>query len=205
MFRSIWLVSESPLRDRYAPLREHVSNWLGFTDPPRHTRMRQLVATTVKSGLRRHLEDVSWRSPMTSSTEPPAKREVDLVHDSALPLPSLVICEILGVLPSCITPSGPAAKTWVDFVGNVGPFVALCAERALASQHELEGLFVDLLQQKRSNPAGDLLDDVGSSLLDDGTLSRPECIGLCVFTYVAGVRDNGEPDRERYLAAAATP
>jgi pimeloyl-[acyl-carrier protein] synthase len=176
---------ESPLHDRYAPLREHVSNWLGFTDPPRHTRMRQLVATTVNarlsSALRGRVVEIADDLLDGASRNP----EVDLVHDFALPLPSLVICEILGVPPNCIGPFRGCCEDLVDFVGNVGPSVALSAERALASQQELEGLFVYLLQQKRSNPAGDLLTTLAAAL-DDGTLSRPECIGLCVFTYVAG-------------------
>lgn len=38
-------------RERYRHLGEHVGNWLGFTDPPKHTRMRNLVAGTVTSDL----------------------------------------------------------------------------------------------------------------------------------------------------------
>src|SRR5258706_11712648 len=30
-----------PLRSEMNPLGIHVSNWLGFTDPPKHTRMRK--------------------------------------------------------------------------------------------------------------------------------------------------------------------
>ena len=103
---------ESPLHDRYAPLREHVSNWLGFTDPPRHTRMRQLVATTVNARLASALRGrvVEIADDLLDGAS--RNREVDLVHDFALPLPSLVICEILGVPPSCIGPSGAVAKTW---------------------------------------------------------------------------------------------
>ena len=38
-------------RPRYRLLGEHVSNWLGFTDPPKHTRMRNLVSKTFTSVL----------------------------------------------------------------------------------------------------------------------------------------------------------
>src|SRR5258708_36684362 len=36
----------SEMRERYAPLGAHVSNWLGFTDPPKHTRPRNLLPAT---------------------------------------------------------------------------------------------------------------------------------------------------------------
>ena len=35
----------------YAPLVTHVSNWLGFTDPPKHTRMREIGRHLVNPSL----------------------------------------------------------------------------------------------------------------------------------------------------------
>ena len=32
-----------PLQNKYQTLGEHVSNWLGFTDAPKHTRLRKIV------------------------------------------------------------------------------------------------------------------------------------------------------------------
>jgi cytochrome P450 len=113
------------------------------------------------------------------------QREVDMISDFAFPLPSRVICEILGVPSACIGPFRACCDDLIDFVGNVGPSIAPWAERALASQRELEVLFVDLLQQKRDEPAEDLLTKLAAAL-DEGSLTRPECIGLCVFMYVAG-------------------
>ena len=34
------------VRETCAPLGVHVSNWLGYTDPPKHTRLRALLRTT---------------------------------------------------------------------------------------------------------------------------------------------------------------
>ena len=38
-------------RLRFELLSKHVSNWLGFTDPPKHTQMRELVSGTFTSDL----------------------------------------------------------------------------------------------------------------------------------------------------------
>jgi pimeloyl-[acyl-carrier protein] synthase len=176
---------DGALYERCASLREHVSNWLGFTDPPRHTRMRQLVSTTVNARLASALRGRIAEIADGLLDQASRRGEVDMINDFAFPLPSLVICEILGVPPACIGPFRACCEDLVDFVGNVGPSVAVSAERALASQRDLEALFADLLQEKRSHPAGDLLTTLAAAL-DDGSLSRPESIGLCVFVYVAG-------------------
>ena len=43
------------LRETCAPLGVHVSNWLGYTDPPKHTRLQEPVADDVhaRAGDRR--------------------------------------------------------------------------------------------------------------------------------------------------------
>lgn len=71
---------------------------LGFADPPDHTRLRKLLAPefTMRrlSRLTPRIHDVvnERLDAMAASAEP-----VDLMRDFALPIPSLVICELLGV------------------------------------------------------------------------------------------------------------
>ena len=78
----------------------HVTNpgGLGFADPPRHTRLRKLL--TAEFTMRRlsrltpriH-EIVQARLDAIAACDGPA----DLVTEFAMPIPSLVICELLGV------------------------------------------------------------------------------------------------------------
>ena len=74
---------------------------LGFTDPPEHTRLRHLL-TPEFTGRRlsrlgpRITEIVEGR--LDAMTEMAARGEqVDLVRDFATPIPSLTICELLGI------------------------------------------------------------------------------------------------------------
>ena len=39
------------IRPTYAPLITHLSNWLGFTDPPKHTRLREVSRKLINPGL----------------------------------------------------------------------------------------------------------------------------------------------------------
>lgn len=71
---------------------------LGFADPPEHTRLRRLL--TPEFTMRRlarlapRIHDiVSGRLDVIAAVDGP----VDLVAEFALPIPSLVICELLGV------------------------------------------------------------------------------------------------------------
>jgi cytochrome P450 len=71
---------------------------LGFTDPPDHTRLRRLLAGEFTAHRLRALAPViesvvGDRIDALVRQGPPA----DLVADFAIPVPSLVICELLGV------------------------------------------------------------------------------------------------------------
>ncbi|MCI2422728.1 cytochrome P450 [Saccharopolyspora sp. K220] len=71
---------------------------LGFTDPPAHTRLRRLLTPefTMRRLARLAPEiDAIVRQRLDAMAEAP--QPVDLVRDFALPIPSLVICELLGV------------------------------------------------------------------------------------------------------------
>ncbi|MFC5064913.1 cytochrome P450 [Actinomycetospora atypica] len=74
---------------------------LGFTDPPEHTRLRHLL-TPEFTGRRlsrlgpRITEIVEGR--LDAMAEMAARgEEIDLVRDFATPIPSLTICELLGI------------------------------------------------------------------------------------------------------------
>jgi cytochrome P450 len=74
---------------------------LGFTDPPEHTRLRHLL-TPEFTGRRlsrlgpRITEIVEGRLDAMAAMAARGE-EVDLVRDFATPIPSLTICELLGV------------------------------------------------------------------------------------------------------------
>ncbi len=45
-----------PVRDGYGGLVTHISNWLGFTDGPKHARMREVSRQLVNPGLATKLQ-----------------------------------------------------------------------------------------------------------------------------------------------------
>ncbi|MCC7447910.1 MAG: cytochrome P450 [Anaerolineae bacterium] len=175
-----------PLRTQMAPLGIHVSNWLGFTDPPKHTRMRGLIMRVFTPKL---AEDMKGRiqhivNAMIDRVE--RQQHMDFMADFAFPLPAAVICDILGI------PEGNQEqfRRWTEdlvlFVGGIGPSLAKVAPAAYRSYAELTGYFRNLTHERRLEPKPDLISALAAVEDEAGGLSEDELLGLCVFLFVAG-------------------
>ncbi|NUS66265.1 MAG: cytochrome P450 [Saccharothrix sp.] len=135
-------------------------NLLAF-DPPEHTRLRRVLAPEFTVRRMRRLEPrvheiVRDHLDAIEREGPPA----DLVADFALPVPALVICELLGV---------PFADR-ADFQARYEKFfdVSLTFEQRLAVQYESKAYLAELVARARVEPGDDLL----------GVLARDETAGL---------------------------
>jgi hypothetical protein len=175
----------SELQASCAPLGEHVGNWLGFTDPPKHTRMRGLLRTRFTPALARALtERISdIVDELIGAVED--QDEAELIAALAFPLPARIICEVLGIPVD----HADAFHGWSDdmaaFTGNVGPTLVDIAPRAMRSYVELESFMNEMVRERRGCPADDVIAGLAAAE-DQGQLSRTELVGLSVFTLVAG-------------------
>ncbi|GAB1646473.1 cytochrome P450 [Krasilnikovia sp. MM14-A1259] len=82
---------------RYGALRRVVADWLVFLDPPRHTRLRTVVAERFTTGMVDDLRPRIERLAHTLTAELRRHDHADLVEGFAAPLPILVISELLGI------------------------------------------------------------------------------------------------------------
>nr|WP_228771467.1 cytochrome P450 [Actinokineospora iranica] len=148
---------------------------LGFADPPDHTRLRKLL--TPEFTMRR-LSRLAPRidaivtdclDQMAASPDP-----VDLVQTFALPIPSLTICELLGVPYAEREAFQRLAVARFDLFGGAGASLGAISE----SLAYLEGV----VQAQRANPGdgligmiirehGDEIDDRELAGLADGVLT----------------------------------
>ncbi|WP_040803711.1 cytochrome P450 [Nocardia concava] len=144
-------------------------------DPPDHTRLRRKLtgAFTVKrmKQLQDHIVEITEQQldAMAQLPEP-----VDLVKEFALPVPSLVICELLGV---------PYADR-DTFQVNSAKF--LVKEQTLeekgAAYGAMTGYLAQLVMSKRAEPSEDILSD----LARDEDLSIEELVGIAFLLLLAG-------------------
>jgi hypothetical protein len=184
------------LRASCAPLGEHVGNWLGFTDPPKHTRMRALLRTTFTPALARALARriLEIADELIDRIQDAA--EPELIGSFAYPIPARIICELLGVPLRQHEAFHDWSADMAAFTGNVGPTLVDIAPRAMRSYVQLEAFVGELVDDQSrcpvagpgSQPAG-RVDGVITGLAAAeaaGDLARTELIGLSVFTLVAG-------------------
>ena len=148
--------------------------WLVDMDPPEHTRIRQRLAGGFTARrmreLRPRIEQIVDES-LTAMDRigPPA----DLVSSCALPVPSLVICELLGV----------PYEERAEFQRNSETLFSLTAGSDDASA-AMDRLYALIRELTRSGTG--LRDGLLRTLADDGTLNAEEIIGIGVLLLTAG-------------------
>ncbi|WP_329205798.1 cytochrome P450 [Streptomyces sp. NBC_00683] len=158
-------------------LHPAVAHSMLATDPPEHTRLRKLVTgaftTGAVAGLRPFIAGLTdelldrW----------PVGGQVDFVSELAVPLPVIVICELLGV------PEGdrPAVQRW-----SAELFAAGRPERVDDASHAMADYMTGLIAAKRLRPGSSLLDRLIAAGDGDDRLSEEELVSLAVLLLVAG-------------------
>jgi cytochrome P450 len=144
-------------------------------DPPDHSRLRKRLtgAFTVKrmKQLEAHIVEVVERQldEMAKLTPP-----IDLVAEFALPVPSLVICELLGV---------PYADR-AGFQANSAQFMVKDQplEQKMGAYIALNTFLAELVTRKRAEPGEDILSDLAAQ--DDLTIE--ELTGVAFLLLLAG-------------------
>ncbi len=154
-------------------------------DPPAHTRMRTLVnkafTPRVVERNRPRIQEIADQL----IDDLPDPHSLDVVRDLAVPLPVIVIAEVLGV-PA--TDRG-RFKSWsTDIAGSLGgPFQTPDKlERATESANELADYFRDQINLRRREPRDDLLSAMVAAEEQGDLLTEDELLATCILLLVAG-------------------
>ncbi|WP_283133709.1 cytochrome P450 [Rhizohabitans arisaemae] len=146
-----------------------------FLDPPEHTRYRgaltgQFTVRRMRLLESRVAEIVTEHLDAMEAAGPPA----DLMADFALPIPSLVICELLGVPYDDREVFQRETDVLIAF--DVG------MDEAQAAMARLAGYLLGLVARKRAAPSDDLL----GGLAGGTDLSDAEITGMAFLLLGAG-------------------
>ncbi|ANS69929.1 cytochrome P450 hydroxylase [Streptomyces lincolnensis] len=164
---------------RFAAVRNKRAALLGVDDPEHRTQRRMMIPSfTLKRAteLRPRIQQVvDERLDAMIAQGPPA----ELVSAFALPVPSTVICALLGV---------PYADH--DFFEGQsrrllrGP----AAEDVLDAREQLASYFDELIdrKEKQRDPGDGVLDELVHRRLREGEMDREELIALALILLVAG-------------------
>jgi cytochrome P450 len=173
-----------PEAARVAELARYLTLWMVFRDPPEHTRLRRLAAKVfnVRSigALRPNIERLTgWL--LDSIPE----KQFDFIADFAMPLPALVIIDMLGAPREELARLKRLSDEMALFIGSARD-ASEKYERAAAATREMAGIFRELIVARRAQPQRDLLSDLVA--LDDGgdRLSEDELVATCILLLFAG-------------------
>lgn len=155
-----------------------------FADPPTHTRLRKLISRAFTP---KRINDLApkIREFTTHLLDHAAnKGELELMRDLAVPLPVMVIAEMLGV---------PAAdyerfKDWSDRIvesDNTIPGMPLPPSVANAFQ-ALKEFFVEEIAQRRRSPGPDLVSALVAARDEADALTEDELIAFVILLLLAG-------------------
>ncbi|MFC9294835.1 cytochrome P450 [Streptomyces sp. NPDC057011] len=149
-------------------------------DPPEHDVQRRMLipSFTVKrvNSLRPAIRRIVVER--IDALVAGGRREADLVPEFALPVPSTVICELLGV------PYGD--HEFFEEQTRRMLLATSTAEEAAAASATLIGYFEELIETKLAEPGEGLLDELIRDRLAAGELTRAEVASIAMFLLVAG-------------------
>lgn len=174
----------SRVMDKLDFCNRYFTQWMVFSDPPRHTRLRTLVAQAFTPQLidSLHPKIKSFADELLDAVQYIGRMEV--IRDFAIPLPALVTAGMLGIPRERISD----LKRWSsDMFMLFGSGIATdsVVEATYCSLIECIKYFDELIAQHRSSPSDDLIDQLIASEDQGSKLSEEELTATCI-TLMAG-------------------
>jgi len=162
--------------------------WFIFFDPPRHSKLRALIMRAFTPRMAANLEPRIRELSRELLGQKIEQGEMDLVADFSVPLPMMVIAEMLGVPLA----DRPRFTRWNEVMLNLsfavpgGEGAAKAAQDYFAVKAEMAGYLTGLLAERRTTPRDDLLTKLVEAEVDGEHLTEPEILGFFQLLLVAG-------------------
>lgn len=154
-------------------------------DPPDHTRLRSLAAQAFTP---KRIADLEPRiADIVDDLLAPVRANgtLDFIAEFALPLPIIVIAELLGVPPE----DRNTFRSWSNDIVRGADAVQGSEENARKGQEAsiaLAGYFRDLIQERRRDPRRDLISGLIEARDAQDRLNETELLGTCILLLIAG-------------------
>ncbi|MFJ6748951.1 cytochrome P450 [Streptomyces sp. NPDC091266] len=163
--------------ERFAAIRRLKAPLIGVDDPEHNAQRRMLIPSfsvkrigAMRPQIQRIVDDLLDR--MLAQGPP-----TELVSAFALPVPSMVICALLGV---------PYADHEFFEERSRRILRARTADEAETARIELEDYLGELIARKEKDRGDGLLDDLIADQLRAGSLEREELVRMAMILLVAG-------------------
>ncbi len=153
------------------------------SDPPRHGKLRGLVTKAFTPRTVSELEPRIRQIAHELVDAVASKGEFDMVQDVTIPLPMIVIAELLGVEPE----RRRDFKRWTgDLVSAFSMITSDNAARVMASAQEFYAYFGRVLGERRREPREDLISLLVQAEVDGARLTSKELLSFVNTLLIAG-------------------
>lgn len=167
------------------PANDYLRRIIIDRDPPDHTRLRRLLTKSLNPAMVRAL-----REPISTLVDGVLDQfadegELDLVSDLAVPVPMMVMSELLGIP---VADRATIARWSTSLAQAFAVFIPEDKRReAHESVVQLRAYMSELLGERRGRPGEDLLSRMVTAVKDGAEpLSDDEIIDNALFVYYAG-------------------
>lgn len=172
----------------HAPGHGNPGEWFIFFDPPRHTKLRALISKAFTPRMVANLEPRIRELSRQLLDQTIERGQMDLATDFSVPLPMLVIAEMIGV---------PAAdwsryKRWSDVIVKLANTFSKDEEAAAtfaeyrAVTEEMRVFLPDLISERLAARQDDLLSRLVEAEVDGERLTQEEVLGFVQLLLVGG-------------------
>ncbi len=152
-------------------------------DPPRHTQLRNLILRAFTPSVIASLEPRIREISRSLVAEIAKKDTFDLVSDFSIPLPMIVIAELLGVEPE----RREEFKRWCDDMLTTVSFVTQQDPmRSAKASIEVSEYFKGVIEKRGPNAPNDLLGTLLKAEIDGEKLSLPDVLAFANLLLLAG-------------------
>lgn len=171
-----------------SPSSAKAPDWLVFSDPPRHTKLRAIImrAFTPRSiaSLYPRIQELS-RELLDPTLE---RGEMDFLADYSGPLPTMVIAEMIGIPVA----DRPQFLRWSEVIVNLsytisgGEEGARAVREHAAVKEEMKAYLADMLEERRKAPKDNLLTRLVEAEVDGERLAEEDILGFFQLLLAAG-------------------
>jgi hypothetical protein len=160
-------------------------NFILMQDPPNHTRLRKLVSSAFTPRAIRAVRPSIERVVDACLTTVATRGEMDVIAELALPVPSTLICEMMGV-PAADRPK--FARWTSEATHALATFTSTpeVIERARNSGMALAIYFEDLIAERRERLGDDILSGLLRAEAEGDRLDHGELLSQAIGLLIAG-------------------
>src|SRR5437899_3299556 len=165
--------------------------WIIFMDPPRHMKLRALVAKAFTPKVVANLEPRIKELSRTLLEEQIDRGEMDVATQYAVPLPMKVIAELIGIPIS----DWERFRHWSDVILKLSYIVrgisdpqdaAKIGAEVSLTMAEIKAYLPTLVADKKAHPKEDLLTGLALAEVDGERLNEEELLGFFQLLIIAG-------------------